>query len=101
VRFSANLANALPKPEIGFYWEVDNNTMWFVRPARNGGNPYANTKAPLDARWNYQRGGMVTLANRIHNGQAVSLTLAQDERPRSPVRALRHVWRTPERPRVS
>jgi Family of unknown function (DUF6011) len=72
-----NLANALPKPEIGFYWQADLNTMWFVRPARNGGNPYANTKAPLDARWTYQRGGMVTLANRIHNGQAVALTLAQ------------------------
>ena len=73
-----NVAEALPVPTIGFYWESATSTVWFVRPAKNnGGHTYAMTKTALDTRWAFQRGGMVTLANRIGIGSIVKLTVEQ------------------------
>jgi hypothetical protein len=73
-----NVAQALPVPPIGFYWESAHSTVWFVRPARNGGgHTYAMTKQALATSWTFERGGMVTLANRISTGAIVALTVEQ------------------------
>lgn len=72
------VAQALPVPAIGFYWEPTTSTVWFVRPAaNNAGHTYAMTKTALDTRWAFQRGGMATLANSISIGSIVPLTVEQ------------------------